>query len=54
MDARLDYLGNPLALKLVKHINAATAVLHDSPLPAATQELVKLRASQINGCGFCT
>jgi AhpD family alkylhydroperoxidase len=26
----------------------------NSPLPAATQELVKLRASQINGCGFCT
>ena len=23
-------------------------------LPAATQELVKIRASQINGCGFCT
>ena len=26
----------------------------DSTLPAATQELVKIRASQINGCGFCT
>jgi AhpD family alkylhydroperoxidase len=26
----------------------------DSALPAATQELVKLRASQINGCAFCT
>src|SRR5690606_15714254 len=25
-----------------------------STLPAATQELVKIRASQINGCGFCT
>jgi AhpD family alkylhydroperoxidase len=23
-------------------------------LPHATQELVKIRASQINGCGFCT
>ena len=54
MDARLDYLGNPLAQKLVKHINSAGAVLHDSGLPAAAQELVKLRASQINGCGFCT
>ena len=54
MDARLDYLGSPLALKVVKHINSAWAVLHDSALPAATQELVKLRASQINGCGFCT
>ena len=54
MDARLNYLGSPLALKFVKHINSAGAVLHDSALPAATQELVKLRASQINGCGFCT
>ncbi len=26
----------------------------DSTLPAATQDLVKIRASQINGCGFCT
>lgn len=25
----------------------------DSTLPAATQELVKIRASQINGCGGC-
>ena len=54
MEARLDHLGSPLVLKVVKHINAAGAVVHDSGLPAATQELVKLRASQINGCGFCT
>jgi AhpD family alkylhydroperoxidase len=54
MDARLDYLSSPLVLKVVKHINAAGAVLRDSALPAATQELVRLRASQINGCGFCT
>jgi AhpD family alkylhydroperoxidase len=54
VDARLDYLSNPMALKLVKHLNAAAAALRDSGLPAATQELVRLRASQINGCGFCT
>jgi AhpD family alkylhydroperoxidase len=54
MDARLDYLGNPLMMKVVKHINAAEAILHDSGLPTATQGLVKVRASQINGCGFCT
>jgi AhpD family alkylhydroperoxidase len=54
MDARFDYLRSPLALKFIKHINSAEAVVHDSALPAATQELVKLRASQINGCGFCT
>jgi len=54
MEARFDYLASPLALKFVKHVNSAGAVVHDSALPAATQELVKLRASQINGCGFCT
>jgi AhpD family alkylhydroperoxidase len=54
MDARLNYLGNTVAANFVKHINSAGKVVTDSTLPAATQELVKLRASQINGCGFCT
>jgi len=44
MDARLDYLGSPLTMKVVKHINSARAVLHDSGLPAATQGLVEIRA----------
>jgi AhpD family alkylhydroperoxidase len=38
----------------VKHIVSASKVVDDSTLPAATQEMVKIRASQINGCGFCT
>ncbi|MFG2893122.1 carboxymuconolactone decarboxylase family protein [Streptomyces sp. NPDC048248] len=54
MDARLNLFGNPVAGKFLKHINSAGKVISDSTLPAATQELVKLRASQINGCGFCT
>jgi AhpD family alkylhydroperoxidase len=54
MDARIDYLGSPMAMRFVKHINSAAATLQGSGLPTATQELVKLRASQINGCGFCT
>jgi AhpD family alkylhydroperoxidase len=54
MDARLDYLASPLAMKAIKHLNAAAAVLNDSGLPPATQELMRLRASQINGCSFCT
>jgi AhpD family alkylhydroperoxidase len=54
MDARFDLFSSPLAMKFVKRLNAAGTVLHDSALPTATQELVKLRASQINGCGFCT
>ena len=54
MDARIDYFGSPLALTVIKHVNSAGAVLDASALPATTQELVRLRASQINGCGFCT
>ncbi|MGW0331686.1 carboxymuconolactone decarboxylase family protein [Streptomyces sp. NPDC003011] len=54
MDARLDLFGNPVAAQLLKHFNSAGKVISDSALPAATQELVKIRASQINGCGFCT
>jgi AhpD family alkylhydroperoxidase len=54
MDARLNLFGNPVAGKFLKYINAAGKEVSDSTLPATTQELVKLRASQINGCGFCT
>ena len=53
MEARLDLFSSPQAMKVVKHINSASAVVHDS-LPVTTQELMKLRASQINGCAFCT
>lgn len=54
MDARLNLLDNPVGAKFVKHITSAGKVASDSTLPAATQRLVELRASQINGCGFCT
>ncbi|MGH3324935.1 MAG: carboxymuconolactone decarboxylase family protein [Streptomyces sp.] len=54
MDARLNLFGNPVAGKLLGHITSAVKVVSDSTLPAATQQLVMLRASQINGCGFCT
>jgi AhpD family alkylhydroperoxidase len=54
MDARINYHGNEMTMKVAKYINSASRVLHESGLPVATQELVKLRASQINGCAFCT
>ncbi|MFF4246616.1 carboxymuconolactone decarboxylase family protein [Streptomyces sp. NPDC001822] len=54
MDARLNLFGNPLAARFLQHINSAGKVLAEAGLPDATQELVKIRASQINGCGFCT
>jgi AhpD family alkylhydroperoxidase len=53
MDARLDFYSNAVAGAFTKHINAAGGVITSSTLPAATQELVKIRASQINGCAVC-
>lgn len=54
MEARLNLYGNPAVGTFVKHLNSAAAAFSGAGLPAATQELVKIRASQINGCGFCT
>ena len=54
MDARLNFFADPLATKALKHLTAAGRVIAESTLPHSTQELVRLRASQINGCGFCT
>jgi AhpD family alkylhydroperoxidase len=54
MDARLSFYGNPMAAKFAKYINSAGAAVTGSSLPAVTQELVKIRASQINGCAACT
>ncbi|MFF4759056.1 carboxymuconolactone decarboxylase family protein [Streptomyces sp. NPDC001292] len=53
MEARLNLFGNALAAKFLRQINSAGKTVSDSSLPASTQELVKIRASQINGCGFC-
>jgi AhpD family alkylhydroperoxidase len=54
MDARLNLYGNTVAAKFAKYINSAGAVVTSSALPATTQELVKIRASQVNGCAACT
>jgi AhpD family alkylhydroperoxidase len=54
MEPRLNVFANPITAKIQKYLTAAHHVVSDSTLPAATRELVRLRASQINGCGFCT
>ncbi|MFC8782257.1 carboxymuconolactone decarboxylase family protein [Streptomyces nigra] len=54
MEPRLDFFGSPLAGKVLRHVNSAGKAISDSSLPGTVQELVKIRASQINGCGFCT
>lgn len=53
MDARLNYFAGPTTGKVLKHFMSAGKALKESPLPAATQELVALRVSQINGCAAC-
>ncbi|MFI5712983.1 carboxymuconolactone decarboxylase family protein [Kribbella sp. NPDC051620] len=53
MDARLNLFGQPAADKLVKHLVGASRTVAPA-LPYTTLELVNLRASQINGCAFCT
>ncbi|MFE6685775.1 carboxymuconolactone decarboxylase family protein [Streptomyces sp. NPDC057743] len=53
MDARLNYFASPTTGQALKHFMSAGKALRDSALPAATQELVSLRVSQINGCAFC-
>jgi AhpD family alkylhydroperoxidase len=49
--------GNPYASeslrKFTKYLISANQAVSDSTLPRPTQELVKIRASQINGCGGC-
>ncbi|MFC3453406.1 carboxymuconolactone decarboxylase family protein [Amycolatopsis speibonae] len=54
MEARFNLFENEVAAKFVKRLGAASRPIEESSLPHSTQELVKLRASQINGCGFCT
>jgi AhpD family alkylhydroperoxidase len=54
MDTRINLFTNELAAKFGKRFANAAMVLAESSLPRSTQELVALRASQINGCGFCT
>jgi AhpD family alkylhydroperoxidase len=45
---------NELGARFAKRFAAASLVIAQSTLPRSTQELVGLRASQINGCGWCT
>jgi AhpD family alkylhydroperoxidase len=53
MEPRFDLLDNALGAKIAKRIYNVALAIVDSPLPRDTQNLVMLRASQINGCGFC-
>ncbi|MDX3235215.1 carboxymuconolactone decarboxylase family protein [Streptomyces sp. ME03-5709C] len=53
METRMNLFDTAIGTKIGKRIHAVSQVIHASPLATSTQELVQLRASQINGCGFC-
>jgi AhpD family alkylhydroperoxidase len=53
MEPRFNMAGTEVGAKFFKRFASASLVIHQSTLPRSTQELVALRASQINGCGFC-
>ncbi|MER5629515.1 carboxymuconolactone decarboxylase family protein [Streptomyces nitrosporeus] len=53
METRFNLFENEIGLKFAKRFANAGMVIQQSSLPSSTQELVALRASQINGCGHC-
>src|SRR6266702_893938 len=53
MEPRFNMFDNEIGAKFSKRFANASLVIYQSPLPKSTQELVALRASQINGCGWC-
>jgi AhpD family alkylhydroperoxidase len=54
MEPRMNMLENELGAKIGKRFANVSTAVSQSTLPNALQEIVSLRASQINGCGFCT
>ncbi|MEU8837394.1 carboxymuconolactone decarboxylase family protein [Streptomyces sp900116325] len=53
MGPRFKLLDNEIGAKFSKRFANASMVIAQSSLPKSTQEMVSLRVSQINGCGFC-
>lgn len=53
MEPRFDLRSNSIVTSFSKRLVTASRVVEDSGLPAATCELIRIRASQINGCSFC-
>ncbi|MEU4146369.1 carboxymuconolactone decarboxylase family protein [Streptomyces parvulus] len=53
METRFNLFENEIGGRFAKRFAGTAVVLHKSSLPRSTQELVSLRASQINGCGHC-
>ncbi|MFD4444009.1 carboxymuconolactone decarboxylase family protein [Nocardia sp. NPDC058519] len=54
MESRFNLFDTEVGAKFAKRFGNASLALVQSTLPKATQDLVMLRVSQINGCGYCT
>jgi AhpD family alkylhydroperoxidase len=53
MEPRIDLITNEIGAKIARRMYNVNLVIEQSTLPKPVQDLVMLRASQINGCGFC-
>jgi AhpD family alkylhydroperoxidase len=53
MEPRFNLFDSPTAAKVAKRFYNTSKALEESTLPKTLMELMGLRASQINGCGFC-
>ncbi|MEW1846997.1 carboxymuconolactone decarboxylase family protein [Nonomuraea angiospora] len=53
MEPRMDLNANEFGAKLGKRFYNVSLAIEQSTLPKPTRDLVMLRVSQINGCGFC-
>ncbi|ADJ43213.1 alkylhydroperoxidase [Amycolatopsis mediterranei S699] len=53
MEPRFDLFTTETGSRLAKRFAGLGQVIDRSPLPKLTRELVSLRASQLNGCGWC-
>jgi AhpD family alkylhydroperoxidase len=53
MQPRIDMMANALGATIGKRIFNLNQAIEKSSLARSTQALVTMRASQINGCGYC-
>ncbi|WP_067686087.1 carboxymuconolactone decarboxylase family protein [Nocardia jejuensis] len=54
MEPRFNLVDTTTGAKFAKRFGNASLAIMQSTLPKATQDLVMLRVSQINGCAYCT
>ncbi len=53
MEPRIDLMTNQIGARISKRMYNVGLAIEQAPLPKTIRELVSLRISQINGCGWC-